>query len=76
MSLTKSRYAKKPKPLKNQWRETQISEGTMADLIAIYLQQVSYVPDADRIERVIIGELADGQYPLTVAVRKGVRNSV
>lgn len=66
MNLEDSRYVKKPKKPSNTWSEISISEGNMTDLIAVFLQQTSHVRAFSDIERVIVGELANGQYPVSV----------
>lgn len=71
MSLAKSKYAqqrKKKEP--NQWLDLTISEGNMTDIISMFLQQMSAVSNSTSIERVIVGDLANGFYPLAVAITK------
>lgn len=72
MSLAKSKYAqRRTKKEPNQWLDMTISEGNMTDIIATFLQQISAVPNTKNIERVIVGDLANGFYPLAVATSKG-----
>lgn len=73
MSLEKSRWARSPKKShpKNQWREFTISEGTMTDLLSSFLASTTHIPNADDVEKVIVGDPANGQYTLAVAFKKG-----
>lgn len=71
MSLSTSRYAKTPPKPKNQWEEFTISEGNMTDLIASFLQSISAIPDAGKIDKVAIGDLHNRQYVLAVAFKNG-----
>lgn len=71
MSLGNSKYCKprvKSKPL--TWHETTISEGTVTDLIAVFLQQINAVKRFDDVGRVILGDLKDGQYSLSYTIQK------
>lgn len=72
MSLGNSKYirpkAKKPTVV---WHETTINEGTVTDLIAVFLQQINAIKRFDDIGRVILGDLKDGQYSLTYTILKG-----
>lgn len=71
MSLTNSKYYKVRKKDPNQWREFTISEGNMTDLIASFLQSTTHIPNAENVEKVIIGDLHKGQYLVSVAFKKG-----
>lgn len=68
MSLSKSKYARKTKekPEANGWQDLTISEDNMTAAIAQFLTQMSIVAKTKDIERVIVGDLANGFYPLAV----------
>ena len=68
MSLETSRYLKKPKKLKNNWREVQLSEANLIDALTYALKIHTVLKASERIERVIVGEPLDGVYPLSVAI--------
>jgi|SRR5882672_4595816 len=75
MSLKNSRYANKedkssPKKPKIEWVEVQISEGNMTDIVSTFLQQMNAIRAFSDIQRVIIGDLVDGQYSVTYSILK------
>jgi len=77
MSLKNSRYASKedkssPKIPKSkiEWVEVQISEGNMTDIVSTFLQQMNAIRAFSDIQRVIIGDLVDGQYSVTYSILK------
>lgn len=69
MSLEKSKYFKKKKPEPNQWIERTISEANMTAALAQFLVQMSDIPRTKDIERIVVGDLANGLYPLAVLTR-------
>lgn len=85
MKSSQSRYARKRegssaadakrKPLeKNEWEDMTISEANMTAAIAQFMVQMSLVPKTVDVERVIVGDLANGFYPLAVLTTKGKTN--
>jgi len=73
MSLSKSKYLK-PTP-KEKWIEKTISEENVSEAIKAFLRVVpsSEYPSKD-IHRVIVGDLVNGQYLLSILVKKGVED--
>lgn len=75
MKSSQSKYAKKrPATDKNEWQDLTISEANMTAALAQFLVQMSIVPKTVDVERVIVGDLAKGFYPLAVLVTKGKGN--
>lgn len=70
MSLEKSKYARKKVP-KNTWIERTISEANMTAALAQFLVQMSDIPKSKDIERIVVGDLANGLYPLAVLTKEG-----
>src|SRR5258705_3006452 len=68
MSLSNSRYVKKPG--KNPWREVILSESNLIVALEFALRQSTHLKPSEVIERVITGEPSNGQYPLSVAIKK------
>lgn len=69
MSIGNSRYLKsKPKP--NPWREVTLSESNLIVALEFALRQTTHLKPSEKIERVITGEPANGQYPLSVSIVK------
>lgn len=76
MSLksSESKYVKKPEPT-NTWLDYPISEGNMTAALAQFLVQMSIVPKTKDIERIVVGDLANGLYPLAILTKaKGTRD--
>lgn len=78
MRLEKSKYLSAPKPKKslkseNYWKEVLVSETHLIAALESYLGQamVKVLKRGERIERVLVGEPANGVYPLSVAILKG-----
>lgn len=69
MSLANSRYLK-PKTQRNPWREVVISEANLIVALEYALRQTTHLKPRETIERVIVGEPANGQYPLSIAVKR------
>lgn len=69
----KSKYVRtemEVKILPNQWRETQISETWMREIVAPLLQQLRFVRSSSEVERVVLSDLKDGKYTLTYSVSR------
>lgn len=69
MSLANSKYAKVKKP-PNQWREIEIHESNLILALEFALRQTTQLKPSEKIERIIVGEPANGIYPLSVAILK------
>jgi len=68
MKLSQSKYAtQKAEP--NAWKDMTISEANMTAAIGQFMQQMSIVPKTKDVERIIVGDLANGLYPLAVLMR-------
>lgn len=72
MKFENSRYAKslvKPaRKRKNPWREVVLSEANLIDGLTFTLRQHTVLKPSEVIERVIVGEPVNGQYPLSVSI--------
>jgi hypothetical protein len=68
MSIGNSRYVKKPG--KNPWREVTLSESNLIAALTFVLRQTTHLKPSEVIERLIVGEPVNGQYPLSVAIKK------
>lgn len=71
MKSSQSKYASRKPATKNEWQDKTISEANMTAALAQFLVQMSIVPRTAEVERVIVGDLANGLYPLAVLVTKG-----
>lgn len=70
MRLKDSKYlAPKKKP--NQWKEILIHESNLIVALEYALRQTTQLKPSEIIERVLVGEPANGVYPLSVAIKKG-----
>lgn len=67
MRLDESRYIKSNN---NQWREIPIHESNLIVALEFALRQTTQLKSGEGIERVIVGEPANGIYPLSVAITK------
>lgn len=72
MKFENSRYIKKPP---NPWREIVISEANLIVALEYALRQTTHIKPREIIERVIVGEPVNGQYPLSIAVVKKEDNA-
>lgn len=73
MDLKDSKYLvpkKSKKKEANPWRELAISETNMIVAMEYALRQTTHLARDEVIERVIVGEPANGVYPLSVAIIK------
>lgn len=77
MSLEKSKYASRPKnkPEPNPWHEVEIHESNLIIALEFSMRQTRQLKGSEEIERVLVGEPANGVYPLSVAIiqRKEVK---
>lgn len=71
MKSSQSKYAKRQPVEKNTWQDRTISEANMTAALAQFLVQMSIVPRTVDVERVIVGDLANGFYPLAILTAKG-----
>lgn len=69
MRSNESRYVK-TKNDGNQWREIPIHESNLVIALEFALRQTTQLKASEVIERVIVGEPANGIYPLSVAILK------
>lgn len=68
MKLSQSKYApQKAEP--NRWTDDTISEANMTAALAQFMVQMSMVPKSKDIEKVIVGDLHNGMYPLAILMR-------
>lgn len=70
MRLETSKYLKAPtkKKQSNPWREVPISESNLIAALEYAMRQTTQLKASEVIERVIVGEPANGIYPLSVAI--------
>jgi hypothetical protein len=68
-ALSKSKWIKQDTP--NQWQEILLSEDNMRLAIEYALVQLQAIPKHGVLERVIVGELAKGLYPVSIAISQG-----
>lgn len=73
MRLEKSKYLALPETEQNNWREILLSEDMLISALTSVLstQTLRVLKRNERIERVIVGEPANGVYPLSIAIIKG-----
>lgn len=71
MSLETSKYATKVKKKSepSEWLDKTISEENMTAALAQFLVQMSIIPKTKDIERIVVGDLANGLYPLAVLTK-------
>lgn len=72
MRSSESKYASKkskPEPNKNTWLDHMISEANMTAALSQFLVQISAIPKTKDIERIVVGDLANGLYPLAILTR-------
>lgn len=76
MKSSQSKYSSRKKtPVKNQWRDLTISEANMTAALEQFLHQTTHLAKDEDVERIIVGDLANGFYPLAVAVHKKEKGS-
>lgn len=69
MSLSRSKYAKKEPMPSNDWQDKMISEANMTAALAQFLVQMSIIPKTKDVERIVVGDLANGFYPLAILTK-------
>lgn len=74
MKSSQSKYASRKK-VPNQWRDMTISESNMAACLEQFLHQTTHLAKDEDVERIVVGDLANGFYPLAVAVQKKAKGS-
>jgi ribonuclease HII len=75
MRLKDSKYlAPKKRPQQkesNPWKEILIHESNLIVALEYAMRQTTQLKPSEIIERVLVGEPANGVYPLSVAIKKG-----
>lgn len=69
MRLEKSKYLAKKKET-NPWKEIPVHESNLIVALEFAMRQTTQLRPSESIERVIVGEPANGVYPLSVAIIK------
>lgn len=74
MDLKESKYfvpkAKAKKKDPNPWKEIPVHESNLIVALEYAMRQTTQLKPSETIERVIVGEPANGVYPLSVAIHK------
>lgn len=76
MALEKSKFTRKKKPEPNQWREIKVSEEMLRSALEYWFKYSTprVLLRSEMIEKVIVSEVSDHTYSLSVAIKKEGRS--